>query len=84
MVKVRGIFDGKNVVLEEPISLPPNTPVEVLIAEEHLKGEDVYWQRLREMGLITEVQSVRADAQPFTPVPVSGAPVSQTIIEERR
>ena len=57
MVKVRGIFDGKNVVLEEPISLPPNTPVEVLIAEEHLKGEDVYWQRLREMGLITEVQN---------------------------
>jgi hypothetical protein len=45
--------------------------------------EAVYWQRLADLGLI---KTIRSQFEPvdFTPVPVNGAPVSHTIIEERR
>jgi hypothetical protein len=84
MLKVKGLYDGAKVVLLDPVSLSPNTAVEVLIPEQGVDREQVYWQRLIELGLIKEVRTPRADDQPFTPVRVTGAPVSQTIIEERR
>ncbi len=31
MMKARGIFDGKNIVLLEPVNLPADTAVEVTI-----------------------------------------------------
>ncbi len=80
MLKVKGIYDGTKIVLLEPVWLVPNTPVEVLIPEQ----EKIYWQRLVELGLVKEICAPPADEQLFTPVRVSGAPVSQTIIEERR
>jgi hypothetical protein len=33
MKRVRGTYDGSAVVLREPVDLPPNTEVEVLIPE---------------------------------------------------
>jgi hypothetical protein len=30
VLKVKGIFDGERVVLDEPVPYPPNTPVEVI------------------------------------------------------
>ncbi len=80
MLKVKGIYDGNKIVLLEPVSLLPNTPVEVLIPEQ----ERIYWQRLVELGLIKEVRPLPTDESPFAPIRVTGAPVSQTIIEERR
>lgn len=84
MHKVKGVYDGKKVVLLEPLPIPPQTPVEVSVAEEALDTEQAYWQRLVELGLIKEVRTQPTDEQPFTPVRVTGKPVSQIIIEERR
>jgi hypothetical protein len=80
MVKVKGIYDGTKIVLLEPVSLLPNTPVEVLIPE----MEQIYWQRLLELGLIKEIRSQSSESLSITPIRVAGKPVSQTIIEERR
>ena len=45
--------------------------------------ETIYWQQLVDLGLI---RTIRSQLEPvdFEPLPVTGAPVSQTIIEERR
>ena len=85
MLKVKGVYDGARVVLLEPIALQPNTAVEVLIPKSTVEPEQVYWQRLRAAGLITTVRAQRRQPRQAPPaVPVSGEPVSQTIIDERR
>ncbi len=85
MVKVKGIYDGDKVILLDPVSLQPNTAVEVLIPDQAVGPEQVYWQRLVEQGLIKDIRPTPTDERPpYTPVHVSGAPISQTIIEERR
>ena len=80
MLRVKGVYDGAKIVLLESVSLLPDTPVEVLIPE----PEKIYWQRLLELGLVRQVHVPSADDELFTPVGVTGAPVSQTLIEERR
>ena len=80
MIKVKGIYDGSKVVLLEPVSLQPNTPVEVIIPE----MEQIYWQRLNESGLIKELRSQSEDDISYEPVSTTDTPISQTIIEERR
>ena len=84
MLRVKGIYDGAKIVLLDPVSLSPNTTVEVLIPDQNADKEQLYWQSLIEKGLIKEVRALSSDDQPFTPVRVTGEPVSQTIIEERR
>ncbi|MGA9350851.1 MAG: hypothetical protein WBW48_18895 [Anaerolineae bacterium] len=84
MLRVKGVYDGTKVVLLEPLPIPPHTTVEVLIAEEPIDTERVYWQRLIDQGLIKEVRSQPTSEQPFEPIRVTGTPISQTIIEERR
>jgi hypothetical protein len=80
MLKVKGIYDGAKIVLLEPVSLSPNTPVEILIPE----PEQLYWQRLIELGLIKEVRTQPINDESFVSIRVIGEPISQTIIEERR
>jgi hypothetical protein len=53
---------------------------EMLIPEQ----EKIYWQRLVELELIKGVRPLPTDEAPFAPIRVTGAPVSQTIIDERR
>lgn len=85
MLKVKGIYDGKNIVLLNPLALPPNTAVEVVITEPLADPERDYWQTLFELGLISKIQKPSAAEQlSFEPVRVSGIPLSETIIEERR
>ncbi len=84
MLKVKGTYDGEKIVLLAPLPLAPNSTVEVLIPEQAVDMEQVYWQRLISQGLIKEVRPQPMDECTFTPVHVTGAPVSQTIIEERR
>jgi hypothetical protein len=84
MLRIKGIYDGQKVVLVEPVTLPPNTAVEVIVAEPENSAEQLYHQRLLKLGLIKERPAVPADTTPYTPVEVSGPPLSQTIIEERR
>jgi hypothetical protein len=84
MLRIKGIYDGQKVVLTEPISLPPNTAVEVIVAEPEIAREQLYHQRLVNLGLLKERPEVAFEATPYTPVSVSGTPLSQTIIEDRR
>ena len=84
MLMVKGVYDGTKVVLSEPLPLPPNSPVEVLILEESTDREAVYWRQLLELGLIKRIRPQPTEAQAVKPVPVTGEPVSQTIIRERR
>jgi len=85
MLKVKGIYDGDKVILLDPVSLQPNTAVEVLIPDQAAELEQVYWQRLVELGPIKESRTSPVDDRlPYTPVHVTGTPISQTIIEERR
>jgi hypothetical protein len=57
---------------------------EAVILQPHTVSADAYWQRLLDLGLIKSVQTLPAKVPQFTPIPVIGRPVSQTIIEERR
>ena len=84
MLRVKGIYDGTKIVLLEPVSLAPNTAVEVLIPEQALDPEQLYWHKLMELKLITEIRPPSINDQSFTPIRISGKPISQTIIEDRR
>ena len=84
MLKVKGVYDGERVILLEPVTMPPDTKVEVLIPEVNGESEQSYWQRLVELGLVSEVRRRSPTEKPFTPIQVLGIPVSQTIIDERR
>jgi hypothetical protein len=94
---IKGIYDGNKVILQESVSLPANTEVEVYIssegdalsAPEEIFGslkerEAAFWQTLLDTGLIKRVVSRPKNFSPFTPVPVTGKPVSELIIERRR
>jgi hypothetical protein len=84
MLKVKGIYDGTQVILSEPLPLPPNSAVEVLILDSSTDVEGAYWQQLLDQGLVKGVAAQPAKERLFTPVQVTGDPISQTIIEERR
>lgn len=84
MLKVKGVYDGERVILLEPVTLPPDTKVEVLIPEVNGESEQSYWQRLVELGLVREIRRRSPTEKPFTPIQVLGITVSQTIIDERR
>jgi len=84
MLRVKGVYDGSKVILSEPLPLPPNSAVEVLILHPSTDTEAAYWQQLLGQGLIKEIRPQPAEGQDFTPVHVTGTPISQTIIEERR
>lgn len=84
MVRVTGIYHDQTITLLEPLALLKNTAIEVIIAEPEVEPEQLYRQRLLQLGLIKERPALPADAAPYTPIEVSGPPLSQTIIEERR
>ena len=84
MLKVKGVYDGQQVILLEPITLPPDTKVEVLIPDIADEPERAYWQRLIEVGLVKEVRRRSTAHQFFRPIQVVGAPLSQNIVDERR
>ena len=85
MNKVRGIYTGSNIILLDPISLPPDTEVEVLIPDvESENQEALYWEALKSQGLIREIRPLPKEEEPFEPIAISGKPMSETIIEERR
>ena len=85
MLRIKGIYDGTKVILTEPVALRPNTAVEVIVADQSIEPEQVYWQRLLNAGLIKQVQPTSTNERTsYTPVHVAGTPVSETIIQERR
>jgi hypothetical protein len=74
--------------LLEPVALACDTPVEVLIPEDAVerRQEQTFLRKLVEEGLLAPIGLMRSprEEEPFDPVPIQGAPLSQTIIEERR
>jgi hypothetical protein len=85
MLRIKGIYDGQKVVLSEPVTLPPNTAVEVVVADPVVEQEQAYWQRLIAQGLIKAVRpGRRAPRQAPAPAQVIDAPISETIIADRR
>jgi hypothetical protein len=49
--------------------------------------DEEYQKRLVQAGLLSEVRTRRRDQQVFErfrPVPITGKPLSETIVEERR
>ena len=83
MKHIRAIYDGERVVLLEPVDLPPNTPVEVVVRDTAAIEQQVL-EALKARGLIRSTAPLANTLVPFTPVTVEGLPVSQTVIEERR
>lgn len=85
MIKVRGRYNGANIDLLDPISLPPDTEVEVLIPDiETEERETIFWETLKSQGLLRDIHSVSNEEEPFEPIVISGKPMSETIIKERR
>jgi hypothetical protein len=88
MIKVKGIYEGTSVRLLEPVSLAPDTLVEVLIPEtaKEQKQEWAFLKKLVEKGLLTSIEAALSlhEEVPFEPVSIQGEPLSQTIIKERR
>ena len=85
MIKIRGRYTGENIVLLDPISLPPNTEVEILVPDVQLDvQEQLYWDRLVTEGLIKEIRPKSEEEESYIPIKVVGKPLSETIIEERR
>jgi hypothetical protein len=83
VLKVKGIYDGKNVRLLEALPIPPETEVEV-IAPDASDLEEEYWRRLRDAGLVRERRSRGTNERDFTPIRIEGEPLSQTVIDNRR
>jgi hypothetical protein len=81
---IKGIYDGSIIQPVEPLALAPNTVVEILVPDPIEDAEQRFWQRLIELGLITDVRHGVVVEEPFQPIPHRGMPVSQTIIDERR
>jgi hypothetical protein len=84
MDRVKGVYDGSRIVLLEPLSLPPNTVVELTVQVDESDPEAIFWRSLLETGLIKQIRPLPAEDYPVTPVRIDGPPISETIIEERR
>ena len=69
MLRVKGIYHDKTITLLEPLALPTNTAVEVIIAEPAAAPEQLYRQRLLTLGLIKERPDVPADTTPYKAIP---------------
>lgn len=81
---IKGIYDGTTIHPVEPLALPADTVVEILVPDAVEDTEQRFWQRLIELGLITDVRYGVVVEEAFEPITYSGIPVSQTIIDERR
>jgi len=78
MLKVKGTYEGGRIVLVEPLPVPPQTTVEVLVPHANGDGEREYWRRLSEAGLVLETRSCQMARKDFTPIAISGEPLSAT------
>jgi hypothetical protein len=45
-VILKAHFNGKQIVLDEPFDLPPNSPLMVTVLTKEESGDDADWQRL--------------------------------------
>lgn len=74
----KAIYDGQQVILLEPVDLPPDTPLDVVVLDEL----DVL-EALKARGLILQIVSPVNSLVLTTPLHVDGPPVSQTLLDDR-
>ncbi len=92
MTVYHGTVKNNVVVLPEGVHLDEGTAVEIVVAVEEFgrvgkpPSEELFRQRLREMGLLEEAKAVipAPPEEERTPIQVKGKSLSCTIIEERR
>ena len=83
MRRIKAIYDGQQVVLLEPVDLPPNTPVHVVVLDD-MAAEQQVVDALHDLGLLAGTAPPVNTLTPFAPVRIDGPPLSETVIEERR
>lgn len=83
-MQARGVYDGKQIILDEPLELVPGTFVELEVVVPDEDPEITFQRRLLAAGLITEIRTRQPRTEPFERIVVEGEPVSETIIRERR
>ena len=91
MNKVRGIYDGKAIQLLEPVDWAPNTEVEIVL---DLNGSDeidetrakrrALQRKMLAAGVISRILPENVPVQRFERTTITGKPISQTVIEDRR
>ena len=70
--------------LLEPVTIPPNTEVEVIVPESEDGQEPAFLQLRLEAAIISDIRRPASEDQPLMPLPNAGEPLSDTIIRERR
>ncbi len=83
MRRIKAIYDGQQVVLLEPVELPPNTPLNVVVLDDPEVEQQVA-DALHGLGLLAAAAPPPNTLTPFAPVKIDGPPLSETVIEERR
>ncbi len=83
MRRIKAIYDGQQVVLLEPVELPPNTPVDVVVQDDTEVEQQVV-DALHRLGLLAGTASPVNTLTSFAPVKIDGPPLSETVIEDRR
>lgn len=83
MRRIKAIYDGQQVVLLEPVDLPPNTPLDVVVLDDASVEQQVA-EALHALGVLASPTPPTPTLVPFTPVRIDSQPLSQTVIEERR
>jgi len=82
MKAVKAIYDGQHIVLLEPVDLPPNTLLEVMIPDASIEQQVA--EALTSRGLLRRSEPPINTLQVFSPVTIEGPPLSQTVLEDRR
>lgn len=84
MISIHGVFDGEVARPLEPVQASANSPVVITFLESSGQKRNGLLDKLEQEGLIYS-RPLRARTEPrnFEPVPIQGAPLSQTIIEDR-
>lgn len=82
MRHIKAIYNGQQVVLLEPVDLPPNTPLDIVVLDAEATELQVL-EALKGQGLIRRTEPPSNRLAPITPIRVEGPPVSQTVLEDR-
>ena len=77
---IRAVYDNGVLRLLEPVDLPEHRELSIVIVEDDASADAVA-RATDETGNASAEEALN---QPFSPVEVSGPPVSSTIINERR
>jgi len=83
MRRIKAIYDGQQIVLLEPVDLPPNTHVDVIVLDD-IEVEQQVADALHDLGLLASTAPPMNTLTPFAPVKIDGPPLSETVIDERR